>query len=292
MTSKTKALVLGGKTGLLGQALVEILHAAGWEVKATSRHDIDYFRQDCADILESVVDAVEPACIFNTVGYTFVDKAEDEEDAAVVLNRKVPAMLGRIVKARPIHLVHYSTDFVFNGRKKSPYAPGDQTDPLGVYGSSKLAGEEAILSLDLPNFSIVRTAWLFGPGRKNFVSTMLTLCATGKPLSVVDDQVGSPTYTMDLAKYSLKLVEAEGRGIFHIVNSGQASWCELATEAIRIAQAECQIKAIPSADYPQKAKRPAMSVLDTSSFTSVTGITPRPWPQALRDYIYREFTPI
>ena len=291
MTTKTKALVLGGKTGLLGQALVETLNAAGWKVEATCRHDIDYFRKDSADALERLVDNFEPDCIFNAVGYTQVDKAEEDEDAALVLNRTVPAMLGRIVKPRPIHLVHYSTDFVFNGKKTSPYEPEDPTDPISVYGSSKLAGEEALLNLDLPNFSIIRTAWIFGPGRKNFVSTMLMLCAMEKPISVVDDQIGSPTYTLDLAKYSLKLVEAEGRGVFHIVNSGQASWCELATEAVRIAQGECRITSIPSSEYPQKAKRPAMSVLDTSSFTSVTGIVPRPWPQALRDYIYREFTP-
>lgn len=291
MKTAQKALVLGGATGLLGQALAEVLLQAGWNVIVTSRKDIDYCAANGAKKLEALVDRVQPACIFNTVAYTQVDKAEDDEEAATLLNRSVPAMLGRIIKPRPVRLVHYSTDFVFNGRKATPYLPEDPTNPTSAYGRTKLAGEEALLQLDLPRCVIVRTAWLFGPGKGNFIRTILSRCAAHQPLSVVHDQVGSPTYTLDLAKYSLKLVEAEGRGIFHIVNSGQASWCELASEAVRLAQAECTVLPVPSSAYPQKALRPAWSVLGTSAFTRVTGITPRPWPQALRDYIYRDFTP-
>lgn len=291
MSVTQKALVLGGAGGLLGRALVRVLEAAGWEVTATSRKDINYAAKGAATKLERLVDQVEPACVFNTVAYTQVDQAEDDEETATLLNRTVPAMLGRIMKTRPAYLVHYSTDFVFNGKKRAPYVPEDPTSPLGVYGQTKLAGEEALLAADLRRCAIVRTAWLYGPGKKNFVSTILSRCTPENTLSVVHDQVGSPTYTMDLAKYTLKLYEAGGSGIFHIANSGQASWCELAQEAVKLAEKECAVQCIFSENYPTKAARPAWSVLDTSSFTAVTGIVPRPWPQALRDYIYSEFPP-
>ena len=291
MTRFQKAVVLGGRTGLVGQALVEVLHASGWEVTATDRSDIDFSQPDTARKLESLVDSVEPSCIFNAVGYTQVDAAEDNEEAATLLNRTLPAMLGRIVKTRPCHLVHFSTDFVFNGKKSSPYTVEDATGPSSVYGASKLAGEEALLSLDLPRCSIVRTAWLFGPGRGNFVRTILNRCKEKRSINVVHDQVGSPTYTLDLAQYTLKLVEAGSCGLFHIVNSGQASWCELADEAVSFAQVECTVNAVPSSSYPQKAVRPVYSVLDTGSLERATGIAPRPWPQALREYIFREFPP-
>lgn len=187
--------------------------------------------------------------------------------------------------------MHFSTDFVFNGRKIGAYTEEDETDPLNVYGRSKLEGEKALLALNLEKFSIVRTAWLFGPGKKNFISTILDLCRQGKSLNIVHDQIGSPTYTVDLAAYCLNLFEKNGRGIFHITNSGKASWCEFASEAVRLAQAECPIAPIPSKEYPQKALRPAFSALSTAKFTEVTGITPRPWPQALADYIYTAMPP-
>ena len=161
-----------------------------------------------------------------------------------------------------------------------------------------------MLALALPNVCIIRTAWLFGPGKKNFVRRILELCKEKSCaaaanhtdphkncLSVVHDQIGSPTYTPDLAAYSLKLVEKRPSGIFHITNSGKASWCELASEAVRLAQLECIVCPIPARDYPCKACRPQYSVLDTSRFTELTGIVPRSWPKALADYIYKEFLP-
>ena len=291
MTSAQKAVVLGGVTGLVGQALTEALQASGWMVRALSRSDVDLRAPDAADTLGGLLDAIEPALVFNTVAYTQVDAAEDDPEAATLLNRTLPALLGRLVKARGCGLVHFSTDFVFNGKKQQPYSKEDPADPLCVYGKTKLAGEEALLSLDLPNCLIVRTAWLFGPGRKNFVSTILQRCQEKKGVNVVHDQIGSPTYTVDLAQYTLKLVEAGANGLFHVVNSGQASWCELASEAVQLAQTQCVVTPIPSSAYPQKATRPAYSVLDCRDLTRMTGISPRPWPQALREYIFKEFPP-
>ena len=291
MTSAQKAVVLGGATGLVGQAMAEVLQASGWMVRSLSRSDVDFRAPDAADILGGLLDAIEPALVFNTVAYTQVDAAEDDPEAATLLNRTLPALLGRLVKTRGCGLVHFSTDFVFNGKKRQPYVKEDPTDPLCVYGKTKLAGEEALLALDLPNGLIIRTAWLFGPGRKNFVSTILQCCQEKKGVNVVHDQIGSPTYTADLAQYTLKLVEAGASGLFHVVNSGQASWCELASEAAQLAQSQCVVTPITSSAYPQKAARPAYSVLDCRDLTRMTGISPRPWPQALREYIFKEFPP-
>ena len=282
--SEKRVLVFGGATGLLGQALAKAASYAGYHVTATARRDLDL---NDSVAIASCIDAVAPDIVFNAIAYTQVEQAEEEEEAAMRLNRAFPCALGRIIKTRPqIRLVHFSTDFVFDGRKTSPYTTDDPTAPLCAYGRTKLAGEQALLQLQMENCCIVRTAWLFGPGKKNFVQTILDLCRQRDSLNVVHDQMGSPTYSLDLATYSLKLAEAGGTGLFHIVNSGTANWCELAAEAVRMAQLECTINPIPSKEYPQKATRPVYSVLDTSRFTEVTGITPRPWPQALADYIY------
>ncbi|MFV0421372.1 dTDP-4-dehydrorhamnose reductase [Oleidesulfovibrio sp.] len=284
MTTARKALVLGGQSGLLGQALVSELSNAGWQVTAHGRQDADVL--DFA-ALERYIESEAPDVVFNTVAYTQVDKAEDEQDAATRLNKALPAALGRIALNQGLHLVHYSTDFIFSGHKESPYTEEDLPEPQSVYGSSKLAGEQALLSLQLPKLTIIRTSWLFGPGRGNFVQTILGLCGSRPEITVVHDQTGSPTYTPDLAHNSRLLIEKDATGIFHIANGGQATWCELAAEAVSLAQLPCQVRPIPSSGYPQKAKRPAFSVLDTSRFTEYTGVRPRPWIQALRDYIFQ-----
>jgi dTDP-4-dehydrorhamnose reductase len=284
-----KIVILGGTTGLLGQAMANAARIGGYEVITTGRRDFD---PTDSKALTAFIDETAPDIVCNTIAYTMVDKAEEEEEEALLLNRVLPCSLGRIIKERPaIHLMHFSTDFVFNGRKIGTYTEEDETNPLSAYGRSKLEGEKALLRLDLEKFSIVRTAWLFRPGKKNFISTILDLCHQGKSLTVVHDQIGSPTYTVDLAAYCLNLIEKNGRGFFHITNSGQDSWCEFASEAVRLAQVECPIAPIPSKEYPQKAVRPAFSALSTAKFTEVTGIAPRPWPQALADYIYTAMPP-
>lgn len=288
MNTRQKALVLGGKTGLVGQAIAEVLRNSGWEVTGIGRNEVDFREPRAADALAALIDKIEPACVFNAIAYTDVDKAEEDVENATLLNRTLPAMLARLLKTRPCQFIHYSTDFVFNGKKQTPYATDDTTDPLSIYGKTKLSGEEAILALDLPHYLIIRSAWLFGPGRRQFISAILDLARTHREISVIHDQVGSPTYTLDLAMYSLKLLESGVSGLFHVVNSGQASKCELADEAIDLAQLECVINPISSAEYAQKALRPAYSVLDYSALTRVTGITPRPWPQALREYIFMQ----
>jgi dTDP-4-dehydrorhamnose reductase len=288
-SSSPKAVVLGGKNGMLGNSLVQALQGKGWEVIALSRADIDYFSNNLADSLTALLDSLEPACLFNAVAYTNVEKAESEEEQAMLLNRRLPAALGKAVKGRPVQLIHYSTDFVFDGHKRTPYTIDDIPAPLSVYGRSKYEGEQAVLGLGLPGCLVIRTAWMFGQGKDNFVTKILNICFEKQKANVVFDQVGSPTYSMDLAAHSLELVDIGAEGLFHIVNSGQANWSELAAEAVNCLQTECLINPVSVADFPVKVPRPAYSVLDCSRFTQTTSCKPRPWPQALREYLMHAF---
>ncbi len=276
-------MVLGGKTGLLGQSLCAALTRAGWTALPVGRDDVDIFD---TDQLATFLDRHEPDVVCNTVAYTQVDLAEDEPDQAMRVNKLLPAKLGRLAMQRGIHLVQYSTDFVFDGQGCEPYRPSDAVNPLCVYGKTKLAGENALRELALDRLSIVRTAWLFGPGRTNFVAKILDLAVQRASLNVVHDQIGSPTYTPDLAEYSVELLKAGGTGIFHLVNGGYASWCELAASAVQTMGLQCEVHPITSDQYPQKARRPAYSVLNTESFTALTGVKPRPWLHGLREYVF------
>jgi len=281
--SVNRAIVLGGKTGLLGQSLVRTLEEAGWTVTPLGRGDLNFLD---AEAMDALLAREECGVLFNAVAYTQVDKAEDEPEEAFRLNEKLPTLLGRLAKQRAMRLVHYSTDFVFDGRADTPYAPESPANPLSVYGKSKLAGEKALLAQDIPGLLIIRTSWLFGPGRTNFVHKILELAKTRDNLNVVHDQLGSPTYTPDLADNSLALVQAGARGVFHLACSGSASWCELASEAVAVAGLQCAVAPITTDQYPTRAKRPPYSVLDLSKFADVTGIKPRTWVQCLREYVF------
>lgn len=282
-----KALVLGGATGLLGQALMRVLPARGWDVAALGRADGD-ITDPCW--LEERINAVAPFTIFNTIAWTQVDDAEDHEEEATAINRALPDALARIVKCHdPMRLVHFSTDFVFNGYHHGAWREIDTPNPPSVYGRTKLAGEQAIKAVIPERSLILRTAWLFGPGRKNFVSTIVNACRKRELLNVVDDQVGSPTYSLDLALWAARLAEKGASGLWHCVNSGRASWCELATEAVHLMNGPCRVSPITSAEWPQKAPRPRNSTLDNGKLAHFLGEQPRPWPKALRDYLFGEF---
>lgn len=279
-----KALVLGGATGLLGQALMSVLAERGWETQSLGREDGNLL--DYAFIKEQLANAGADA-IFNTIAWTQVDDAEDYPKEALEINRTLPDAIARALSGMDKgHLVHYSTDFVFSGPHPGPWNETEAPNPQSVYGRTKLEGERAVASLLPERSCIVRTAWLFGPGKKNFVSTILNAAQKRDTLNVVDDQVGSPTYTRDLAMWSAMLAEARATGIWHAVNSGRASWCDLAGEAVQLASLPCRIIPIPSSAWPQKAKRPSNSVLDNSKLSAFLGQKPRCWAQGLRDYIF------
>lgn len=277
-----KALVLGGKNGLLGRAVAAALAETDVEVLAVSSADVDYFD---AEALDDFLDEHEPGCIINAVGHTQVDRCEDEPEEAFRLNASLPALLGVLAGERGLKLVHYSTDFVFDGASLVPYRPQDPTRPLSVYGASKLAGEEALLALDVPSLLILRTAWLFGPGKMNFVRRILDLAAERPELRVVDDQHGSPTCTTDLGRMTVELLRAGVDGLFHTVNSGETTWFGLASEALRLAGLSCPVLPIPTSEYPTRAARPPYSVLDVSDYVRATGSRPRHWKEALAEYV-------
>ncbi len=283
---RKKALIFGGRSGLLGQALVRMLMAHGWHVACIGRKDGDVLD---ISFIESSLAKFKPHVIFNTIAMTQVDNAEDEERLSFTLNRALPACLAQVAKRSDIYLVHYSTDFVFAGDSSTCYTEESPTNPLSVYGRTKLAGEQMVLQMAPDNACVLRTAWLFGPGRRNFITAILDKAFQQAELSVVHDQVGSPTYTMDLASWSMLAAEKRITGLYHAANGGRASWCELASEAVEIAEARCRVLPITTDQWPQKATRPPFSVLNTQKLAAALGISIRPWPQALREYIYSDY---
>lgn len=286
-TQASPTLVLGGATGLLGQALTNALQERGTPtsapVLAPTRAELDVTDERA---LAAYLDRHRPATIYNTVAYTAVDQAEDDVAAATLLNTELPAFLGRVCASRSLLLVHFSTDFVFGGSEETPRTEEDEPEPTSIYGQTKLDGERALLGIGHRELLIIRTAWLFGPGKTNFVHKILGLAKERQALAVVHDQFGSPTYTPDLAAHTLALADSGARGLFHLANAGRASWCELASEAVSAAGLACRVDPVPTDSYPTKAARPAYSVLDLGKFTQATGTTPRPWAQAVREYVY------
>ncbi|MDR3357721.1 MAG: dTDP-4-dehydrorhamnose reductase [Desulfovibrio sp.] len=286
-TATPKALVLGGATGLLGQALVKVLAGRGWQVESLGRTDGNL--TDIAFLTRRLARSAADV-VFNAVAWTRVDDAEEHPEQARLLNCTLPDALARILKSiGQGHLVHYSTDFVFSGQERAPWREEDTPKPASVYGETKLAGEQAVLGLLPGSACVLRTAWLFGPGRKNFVETILAKSRAADTVQVVFDQTGSPTYTLDLARWSAALAEKRAAGLWHTVNSGHANWAELAAETLALAGSRCQVIPVSSGQWPQKARRPAWSVLDVTKLGNSLGQPPRPWPQALRDYLYSSF---
>jgi len=229
--------------------------------------------------------------IINCAAYTHVDGCEAEEALATRVNGDGPGFLAEAAQASGATLVHVSTDYVFSGTSAVPYTEDAPVGPQTAYGRSKLAGEKAILNSGLPRYFIVRTSWLFGPGGKNFVETILRLAGERDELGIVADQVGSPTFTADLAAAMFRLLETRAYGLYHFANSGHCSWFEFAGEIVRQAQAQgCLaraplIKPLTTDAYPLPARRPAYSVLATDKLRATTGIKIPAWQDALTHYL-------
>ncbi len=231
-----------------------------------------------------------PQIVVNCVSYNLIDNAETSKKKAWEMNVILPEKLAEFLNSIGGYLIHFSTFLIFDGKKNAPYQEEDQPSPLGFYGHSKLQGERAIEEGDLDNFLIIRTSWLFGPWRPNFVQYIIEASSQKKAVTAIHDQIGTPTYTLDLANYTSLLIKRHAHGIFHVCNSGEATWCELATETLSILGRECRVEPITSHLYHQKAKRPSYGVLDTSKFTAYTGVKPRPWIVALRDFLFSSYT--
>jgi dTDP-4-dehydrorhamnose reductase len=275
-------VIFGGRTGLLGQALTRAFRLAGARPVPLSSRDCDIL--DPRGV-EQLLDRRDPDLMVNAAAYTQVDLAEEQEEMAFALNATAPPLLASLAAKRLIPFVHFSTDFVFCGKKREPYLPYDDPCPFSVYGISKADGERGLLRFGYDRTLIIRTSWLYGPGRMNFVEKILSLCDTRGTVSVVSDQTGSPSYTPDVAANTLALLAHDATGIHHVANSGDATWHQLAAEAAALAGLDCTVEPIPTSAYPTKAVRPAYSVLDLSRFIQTTGVTPRHWRLALADYV-------
>ncbi|GAB7022447.1 dTDP-4-dehydrorhamnose reductase [Salidesulfovibrio brasiliensis] len=283
-----KAVVFGGRTGLLGQSLVKALQEAGAEVIAPSRDEVDVLDQES---VRRIIEEFKPDAVFNAVAYTQVDLAEDKEEDAFALNATVPPLLAAQASRVGALFVHYSTDFIFRGNANIPYQEHEKPGAVSIYGISKAGGEQGLMDLDYERTLIIRISWLFGPGKMNFVQRILELAAERDRLTVVADQTGSPSYTPDLAANTLELIKKDALGVYHLCNTGVATWHDLASAAVAMAGIECNVEPISSSEWPTKATRPAYSVLDTTKFTGKTGVTPRHWRDALREYV-EQLTPV
>ncbi len=246
---------------MLGQAVVAAAAAAGHEVVALDRAALDI--GDAAAVSAAVDAAVgDPAlaAVINCAGWTDVDGAESNVAAANAVNRDGAANLAAACAAAGLRLVQVSTDYVFDGSSDRPYLESDAVNPRSVYGSSKLAGEQAVAAAG-GNYAIVRTAWLFGAGGPNFVDTILRLAAERERIEVVTDQIGCPTWTGHLAPALVACAAGDGSGTFHAVGGGRCSWFELASETVRLAGLQCELAPTTTESFPRPATRPAFSVL-------------------------------
>jgi len=277
-----KVLVTGAG-GMLAEDLTSCLSERGYEIVALPRNELDI--TDLGAI-RAAVNNFEPELMINCAAYTKVDKAEKEETRALMVNGFGVQNLCLLCQERDIPLVHFSTDYVFDGTKESPYTIYDEPNPISAYGRSKLLGEKYILWL-LSKFYLIRTSWLFGLYGKNFIETMLELGQREKQISVVNDQRGCPTWTYHLAQAVVDLIETERYGIYHITNSEPTTWFEFAREIFRLSGRDIEVLPVTSDQFPRPARRPQNSVLDPFPLTEVLGREMPSWREALKEYLQR-----
>jgi len=278
-------VVVLGASGMLGTALVRELASRGWAHVAAGRDRLDLE----GDRIEPTLAALSPTAVINAAAYTDVVRAEQEGESRRVarLNRDAPGQLARACRALGVPLLHVSTDFVFDGRKAAAYLETDAVGPLQVYGRSKLEGERRVLA-GHDGALIVRTSTLYGPGRADrphYVDAILRQARRCDRLDVVRLPVSSPTYTIDLARGVIDLLDTSATGIVHLVNRGGCSRLDLAREIVRLAGLDDSVEV---RERPQPAgppARPPFSVLDTTRFAELTGREPRTWQEALADYL-------
>ena len=254
-----RLLVTGG-AGMLGQAVAAVATRLGHDVIPLSRADLDITD---SDHVRRVVTAAEPGTVVNCAAWTDVDGAETAEAAAMAVNGAGAGNVARAAAESGARLVHVSTDYVFDGHKRSPWVESDPVGPVGAYGRSKLAGEEQVAAAS-EDYAIVRTAWLFGAGGRSFVDTMLSMGRAREEVDVVTDQICSPTWSAHLAEALVELAERRRDvGVFHAAGGGACSWYELAVEVFDRAGVRCRVLPTTSERFPRAARRPASSVLDT-----------------------------
>jgi dTDP-4-dehydrorhamnose reductase len=280
------SILVFGRNGQVARELARLGEASGRAMVLAGRETLDL-----ADFgaIEGLIASVGPSAVINAAAYTAVDRAESEPDAAYALNRDAPAAMARACAARGLPFAHFSTDYVFDGALDRPYVETDPTGPTGVYGASKLAGEQAVTAAGGAAITL-RTSWVYSAHGANFVKTMLRLAADRDELGVVGDQLGRPTWARDCARAALlavdSLVEAPDlTGIYHLSGAGDASWADLAAAVLELSAERggpsARVRPIATADYPTPAKRPANSRLDCGKIEAALAWPRRPWRESL-----------
>jgi dTDP-4-dehydrorhamnose reductase len=279
------SIIIAGGRGMLAQAIVATLAARNLTAVAVDRATVDITRE--ADV-EQLFSRYKPTLLINCAAHTKVDLCEDEPGKADAINGHAVGLLAAMARKHNTFLVHYSTDFVFDGKGHRPYRIDDEVNPLSAYGRSKLLGERKLQENSPEKWLILRTAWLYGRGGPSFPRTMIERGRAGQPLKVVNDQVGSPTYTPDLAAATLDLLDRGRTGLWHLTNSGQTSWFEFARAALQQFGVPATVGSISTADWmlarPKQAIRPSYSVLDVNPFAEAVGRPMRDWQAALKDF--------
>ena len=266
-------ILVTGANGMLGQDLCPILEDEEFDVIETDINNMDFTKPD---EVSSKIKETMPDIVIHLGAYTNVDKAEEEKEKAFKINYEGTLNIVNACKENGITLIYISTDYVFDGTKKEKYLPNDKTNPLNVYGESKLKGEEEVKKCE--KYYITRTSWLYGHHGKNFVETMISL-SNKEELKVVDDQVGCPTWTVELARGIVKLIKEEKPyGIYHLCGSGETSWYGFAKEIFKLCNLKVNLKPCKTEEFPRPAKRPKYSVMENNNIC-------RDWKEALKDYI-------
>lgn len=288
----SKILVIGSK-GMLGSALVKKLNAQHADFVCSTFPDTvdNCYKTDITDKqqLDCLFNAVKPKIVFNCSAYTDVDKSETDTETAFNVNAAAVGDIALHCEKINARLVHISTDYVFDGQGRFPYKTTDKTNPKTVYGKSKLEGEKLIVDSGC-RFVIVRTSWLFGSKGKNFVDTILKIALEKNEIKVVDDQIGCPTYTVDLAEFMAEAANSDKTGIFHFSNTPACSWFDFASEIVKLAGFNCKVLPCGTKDFPRPAPRPEYSVMDISDSQKLLGKPIRSWQEALKDYISLKIT--
>src|SRR5918998_2175713 len=268
-------LLVIGAAGMLGQDLIAAAEEAGHECAGLDLPELDITD---ASATGAAIAGAAPDVVVNCAAWTDVDGAEENEALATAVNGTGAGHVAAAAAAAGALMIQISTDYSFDGTATEPYTESSPTKPIGAYGRTKLAGELAVSELATPGFAVVRTAWLFGPHGKNFVDTMLRLGAERDEVSVVDDQVGSPTYAGHLARALVEIADKRLAGIHHVAGGGQCTWYDLAVAAYEATGTECVVHRTTAARFGRPAPRPAFSVLRTERDD-----TPRlpPWEEGL-----------
>lgn len=282
-------LILGA-SGQVATALARRLAAESGKLSVMGRQQLDLTDTDA---VRRTILAQAPDVVINAAAYTLVDRAETEPDQALALNAIGPGVAAAAASEVGASFIHFSTDYVFDGAKGSPYVESDTPKPLGVYGISKLAGERAVAAANA-NHIILRTAWVCSPTGSNFVKTMLRLAKDRDEVGVVDDQRGRPTFAADLANATAEIIShphglntTDGAGVFHLGGADDATWFDFATAIMQGSRDRggdwAEVRPITTAEFPTPVRRPADSRLDCSRISRVYGVPPKPW----RDSLYR-----